>query len=531
MKVGRTRPEMIVASATNLARREWLVTLVVLLLAALVRVYGLGVEDFWQDEIHSMYNSACARGPAERIPHGVILHELPRHFELTSHSTLPNVWRTMDDDSHPPIYFMLLLLWRRCVGDAEVLVRLLPVFFSVLSILPAMGLLRELGHRRAAVITGLMMALGFCHINMGQDNRPYSLSGLLVGASFYFTVLAESRWERWDRRKRIAWMAGLATTLFAAMMNHYFAGFALVGLAAYVMIRWRGAKLRAWILASVSAGVLFCMVWGPHILKQREFIASQEWLIEDLPEHSARTFLRAADLPVRFLVRVNRFLVNEVTAAVGFAAMVLIAGFLLKKKPRGALLFACWYVVPILIFAAIDLATKRQQLTHFRYMSMAIPGLCGMLALVLEAAPRLARLGGLAAVGVVMFPTILFLPAQDNPHARTAVRVTQTGRGANDLLILDTIGWPSYSALRLYQMLSYYLPVDSQPILLLSEAPSAELSERIRTFDQVYVVSPREDLPDLYAGTFPFFEHSEYFREIGVVYRCRRGPPAAQPLP
>lgn len=100
----------VVPNAGGEARSYFAALAGVALLALVVRVHHLNVENFWQDEIHSMYNSACARGPAERIPHGVILRDLPRYSDLTPQSTLSGVWRTLDDDSHPPVYFMLLLL-------------------------------------------------------------------------------------------------------------------------------------------------------------------------------------------------------------------------------------------------------------------------------------------------------------------------------------------------------------------------------------------------------------------------------------
>jgi hypothetical protein len=407
----------------------------------------------------------------------------------------------------------------------------MPVVFSVLSILAVIAVFNELGYRRPGLVAGALLALGFCHINMAQENRPYSLSGLLVNMSFYLAAQAEARWEGWPRRNRLVWMVAFAAIMCTAMMNHYFAGFVFCGLAMYVLICWRGPKLRAWLVSTAVAATLFCAVWGPHVWRQREFIAAQEWLLEKETDHIQRTVLRAADLPVRFMVRVSRIQLNQATAVVGAMVVAVATWYLLRKRPRASLLFGCWYAIPVLAFTLIDLTTQRQQLTHFRYMSVAIPGLCGVLALALHAAPRLVRMGGLSAIAVLMLPTILMLPAQDNPHSRSAIRATQTGRGPNDLLILDTIGWPSYSALRLYQMLSYYLPPTSQPILLLSEPPSAALAEEIRGFDQVYVVSPREDMPDLYADAFPFFEHSDYFHEIGIVYRCRRMAPARDSEP
>lgn len=510
---------------TGKARAPILVVAGLLLLALGIRLYDLGVEDFWQDEIHSMYNSACARGPAERVPHGVILRDFPRYSDLTERSTLGGVWRTMDDDSHPPLYFMLLLIWRRIVGDGEAWIRLLPVAFSVLSILPAMLTMRELGLRKAALIMGFMLAVCFCHINMAQENRPYALSTLLVNVNFLLLVRMENRWATWTVKQRRVQATLHAMTLFVAMMNHYFAGFAFLGQAVYVAMRWRGPLLRGWLASTGAAAILFCIVWGPHLWKQQGFIASQEWLLEQRADHVERTVLRVADLPIRFFFRVSRFLLNERNALVGAGLLAATGVWLWIRRPRGTLLFACWYFVPVVLFAAIDLATQRQHLTHFRYLSPAIPGLVGLVVLALIELKPWQRILGIGAYAVLCIPTLITLPAQDNPHTRTAVAMIKADLRPTDLIILDAIDWPSFWALRMYQMVSYYLPSPTPPLLLLRERPDESLVREIESFERLYILSPREELPNPAPETFRFMEHSKYLKELGWLYRCSKQSP------
>lgn len=402
----------------------------------------------------------------------------------------------------------------------------MPVIFSVLSILPALGILRELGNRRAAIITGMMLALGFCHINMAQENRPYSLSGLLVNLSFYLLVRMEQRWGRWTPRQRWIHATLHGTVLFAAMMNHYFAGFAFVGQAVYVLIRWRGPMLRAWLISTGFAAAMFCVVWGPHLWGQRDFIASQEWLLEKEADHAQRTVLRVADLPIRFLFRVSRFKLDAGYAVLGAAILAGIGLVLWKGGRSRSLLFGCWYVVPVALFAVIDLATQRQHLTHFRYSSVALPALCALFAMALTSLPRVIETAAAFAFVLACVPTMLTLPAQDNPHTRSAVRLMEADLGPDDLVIFDAVDWPSFWALRMYQMISYYLPKPNPPMLLLRESPDPALVEQIQSFEHLYVVSPRpEVVPNPTPETHPFVEHSVYFKEIGWVYRCSRRAP------
>ncbi|MFH1111055.1 MAG: glycosyltransferase family 39 protein [Planctomycetota bacterium] len=497
-----------------------------LALALGVRMYHLGWEAFWQDEIHSMYNSACARGPVERLPHGVILRDLPRYSDLTERSSLVAVWRTMDDDSHPPVYFMLLLLWRRLVGDGEAAVRFMPLVFSVLSIVPVALAVRELGLRRASPMIALILALSFCHINMAQENRPYSLSGLLVNVSFYLLVRMEQRWSTWGARSKSVHTALYGTTLFAATMNHYFAAFAFCGQLVYVLLRWRGPLLRAWLGATAAAALLFLVIWGPHVLGQRTFIASQDWLDEKLPDHAQRTVLRIVDLPIRMLFRVHRFKLSEPNALLGAGLMAATCVYLWLRRARPAVLFACWYFVPVLAFAAIDLATTRQHLTHFRYLSVALPGLAGLLGIAISDLPTRLRRGAIALFLLAAAPTVIWLPAQDNPHSRVAAGLIQSDITPNDLLVYDAVEWPRFWALRMFQMVSYYLP-HNPPTVLLREQPDEALRSQIASFDRVYVISPRIDaVPNPVPQTHPHVAMSAHIFEIGWVYCCTREPPA-----
>jgi len=499
----------------------------VLALALGVRLYHLGTEAFWQDEIHSMYNSACARGPVERLPHGVILRDVPRYSDLTERSSFLGVWRTMDDDSHPPVYFMLLLLWRRLVGDDEAAVRFMPLVFSVLSIIPVALAVRELGLRRTSPMLALILALSFCHINMAQENRPYSLSGLLVNVSFYLLVRMEQRWSTWGARSKSVHMALYGMTLFAAMMNHYFAAFAFCGQLVYVLLRWRGSLLRAWLGGTIAAAALFLVLWGPHFLGQREFIALQDWLDEKLPDHAQRTVLRAVDLPIRVLFRVSRFKLSEPNALLGAGLMTATCIYLWLRRARPAVVFAYWYFVPVFAFAAIDLATKRQHLTHFRYLSVAVPGLAGLLAIAISELPARLRGGAIALFLLAAAPTVIALPAQDNPHSRVAAALIKADITPNDLLVYDAIEWPSFWALRMFQMVSYYLPYNP-PTVLLRDQPDEALRAQIANFDRVYVVSPRIDaIPNPSPQTHPYVETSNHIFEVGWVYLCTREPPGA----
>jgi len=499
--------------------------LLILAFAAALRWYRLDEQDFWQDELHSLYNSAGTRGEVEALPYGVILKDLPRYSDLRDDSTWLRVWHTMRDDSHPPLYFLLLLTWRKFFGDAEGIVRTLPVLFSVASLIPMWLILREFGRPIAGLCAAALAAVSFSHIHIAQENRPYSLSLLLVSVSFWLLVRIGTRWTSWSAGRRVLWLAAYAGAIFAAMLTHYFAGLALLGQVLYVLIRFRGLLLGSWLSGVSAASVIFAFLWGPVVLHQLDFIAAQDWLLEDQPDHVQRTVLRFADLPVRLLFACKRFQLDEWNSLTGAGILASSLLLLWRGRKKDSLVFVLWYFVPVVLLSILDLARGQQLLNHLRYGSLAIPGLCGLIVIACANLPSIAQLVPTMLIAITGQRT-LTLPAQVNPHSRKVAVLLAHDLRETDLLIYDAAGWPRFWPLRMYQTVSYYLPT-SPPTLLLRDASDGALQNQIATFDRIYVVSPRIDgIPNPTPETHPYVEASEHIFDIGWVYRLGRKPPS-----
>ncbi len=506
-----------------------------LALAAGVRLYGLGEEDYWLDELHSLANSAARRAAFEALPHGEIIESAPRFTDLNDQSTVSAVWRGMEVDSHPPTYFVALLAWRRLVGDGEAAVRSLPVFFSLLSIVPAALILREHGRMRLGVLLAGMLAVTFSHIHVAQENRPYSLGLLFVSVSYLALARLHGRWRGRVDRDAWAWLAIYALCVYAAMMTHYFTGLALLGQAVFVAWRGRGSFRTAWAGAVTMAAVAFLATWGRQLYGQLDFIGHQEWLLEQTPDHAWRTILRFADLPVRVLVTHERFRLHIAVSLIG---AVLLAGSLWsvwkasatdRQGADAAALFALWYIVPAIVFTIVDLTTSKQLLAHVRYPSIAAPGLVGLL--VLGAAPlhRTVRWGlaGGFFLGVLL---TLSLPAQVNPDGSRAARLIAERAAPGDLVVYDAIAWPPVWASTLYHTVSNHLPAEQRlvrpPFVLLREPPTEALRQAMATFNRIIVVSPRlERNINPVPGRFVEAGKTGYVRQIGWIYLFDRVTP------
>jgi hypothetical protein len=201
--------------------------------------------------------------------------------------------------------------------------------------------------------------------------------------------------------------------------------------------------------------------------------------------------------------------------------LVLLIGALWlvrRSRCRAATVFLCWYLVPCIVLAALDLATGKQLLTHLRYSSVATPGLVGLLVL---AASSLRRplplvLAGVAAVAVAL---TLRLPAPRNPHARVAAQLLQTELRPTDLLVFDAQGWIPYWARRDFVQVTYYMPDLNCDVLMLSAPPPPETAARLPAYERIVVVSPRIDaLPNPSPQTHRPTARWDYIRDIGWIY-------------
>lgn len=192
------------APSTTAPRRQWpLALLAVLAAAGLARVYGLGREGLWNDEVQSIVMS---RGP------------------------LVEVFAAVRSDVHPPLHFLLCWLWQPVAGESTWLWR----FPSVLCGLAAVGLTWRIGarlvSRRAALLASIVAATSTMAIYYAQEARSYALLLLL-------TLVALDRAVAWEASRRFRDAVLLSFTASLLLYTHYFGALALLVFAAWMLLR------------------------------------------------------------------------------------------------------------------------------------------------------------------------------------------------------------------------------------------------------------------------------------------------------
>ena len=195
-----------------------------------LRLFRLDYMGYWHDEVISSF---AARPPALEIFRSITAN-----------------------DTHPPLYHILLHFWGARFGYEIISLRLFSVLISLLCV-PAVYLLGRtlLGHATGLVAAALMASSPFL-IFHGQQARMYPLLTLLL----LLTTLAFL--AAWRRGGAWRWaLFGLAAA--AGFYTHVYFGFSLLGLNLWALaesVRLRQLDRRAWaglILAQLVAVLCF----------------------------------------------------------------------------------------------------------------------------------------------------------------------------------------------------------------------------------------------------------------------------------
>jgi len=164
-----------------------------------------------------------------------------------------------DTESTPPLYYVLAWLWTQVFGHGEVGMRSLSALAGTATIPALYAAGRALASERVGVIAAGLAAVSPLLVWYSQEARSYSLLVLLAALSLW--ALARALEAPRPRR-----LAGWAALCGLALATHYYAGFLVLGEAAWLVSRTR--PRRAALLACVSvAGAALALL--PLALDQR----------------------------------------------------------------------------------------------------------------------------------------------------------------------------------------------------------------------------------------------------------------------
>ncbi|HEV2294409.1 MAG TPA: glycosyltransferase family 39 protein [Tepidisphaeraceae bacterium] len=427
------------ADASTHPHDSWLTLALaaVLLVALAMRLWGIGAQSLWHDEVLTTLSATA--------PFSGVLESVERN------------------ENKPPLYFIVMNLWVRAAGLSEAALRLPSALFGVAAVAVIYLIGRDLfGDRVVGLIAALLLAFSRYHIAYSQEARTYSLLFLLLLLAGWFAV-------RMIRRKALSDQIGYVFAAALAMYAHPFAAFALLALnlfyvACYVLGPKPATDLRRWLVLQLAFSLLF---W-PWLAKT--------WLV-------VKTGLPWIVQSTSFPMAMLSYAGSGALAAILVVLIGVALAYGLIKREREILLPVLLMILPVL--GPLAFSSRLYQTFIPRY------GIVVVGALLLFAAYGLARLRPWATVLICAAYVAVSLPGYGNyPGAEVKADI----RGAARHILAnakptDAVWNPSEPLFA--RPIDHYLGKSGLTLLAQGEAPDPVRFPRLWV---IYGVGP-EDPP------------------------------------
>jgi mannosyltransferase len=302
---------------------RWLM-LLILLLGFGLRMYELERQSMWSDEGLSLYRSGLP--PADVAANKIVIDDVETR------------------DTNPPLYFILLHVWRAATGDSVTAMRALGSLVGFLAV-PLVYVLAGLVYgRKVALVAALLMAISPLHVWHSQVMRNY---GLLVTLNL-FSVYGVMRLALDHKAKRPwRWLLLWAGAGLLSIYTHYFSlfvfAYSLLVLCYVAWQRWDVRQLlhRRWFWLVIACVVLLAV--PALLIAFNRFQAGQQVDFYRYPFTAVLTHALSA-----FSVGVIQVLVHP-WARVLPALILFVLGILLGMRGRrsGTLLLLGYQIVPL----------------------------------------------------------------------------------------------------------------------------------------------------------------------------------------
>jgi uncharacterized membrane protein len=399
----------------NRGRSDILLTFILLLGAAL-RLFRLGNQSFWWDEVYSASLSAQSLG-----------------------TVIPRFGQT------PAFYHVLLHFWQY-LGRGDGTVRLLSVLCGVATLWVIYRLGVELLDRNHGLMCAFLIAISPFHIWYSQEARMYSLLILLCTAATLFFVRFLKRSPGWPG---LWWI--LLTVL--GLYTHYYALFVLGFQFLFLIIFWRQYRL-LWPRV-FRAMLVIALLIVPILLL---FFPGGKYAMV-CAEGAGRNPLRLFSVPYTFFTFSQGFsygpsvaelqrltawptvrpYMGSILPAAVFYAVLFVMGLRALWSDRRRLVFLLLYLFTPIAAACLIVLFMPQLSYNVRYVSMVLPAYGLILASgLLAPAGRLVRRGLLALMLILVTISLLNYYTDTRYHKedfRRAVDIISRNERPDDVVL------------------------------------------------------------------------------------------------
>ena len=483
---------------------RWHVALlaIIVAIAGAVRAYRIDATSVWCDELLSIHLSNGNGLAADRLPRDALIEPVPDLMTLRAARPAWRIWGSMQDDVHPPLYYIVLRLWRDVFGDSPTAIRSLSAVLGTLAVIAMFFAGREIAGTAAGLCVAAINAVASNHIYFGQEARMYALVLLLLGIALALIL----RIERlgFSARRGI----GLAACALCAMLTLYLASTVLVASAIYVLIRFRGRDRAGTIASFVAAAICFAICWGPFFLEQNFHDEKTNWQRADPHGHLSNTLALAAKLPInQFGVPVGR----DGAYAYAFAVIYVLPALFVRRRPTILLPWmAAIFVVGVPMGADLVRTTSMTQWP--RYTILLIPTLSLAIVAMATQLPAWLRWTlplSLAAFGAISLPPTYEKERYDfRNNARFAERASIDG----DARLICISTWNEKFDSVLLLACQYYWRQPPQSVVFVESVAALERLPRSATGDRFVLMAGDRDAELLQSGS--------HYESIGQATRA-----------
>jgi 4-amino-4-deoxy-L-arabinose transferase-like glycosyltransferase len=294
-----------------------LTLLLIVILGFVLRLYHLGTQSLWLDELRTKAKTAYP------------LIQLVKIVHLSK---------------HPPLYYILVKLWIKIFGISEFTLRFPSLIFSVLSIIFIFKLAKELFNEKVGLISAFLLSLWPYNINYAQMAKMYTMSWFLGILSFLF-------FYRFIKENKIRDLLSYVTITTISIYTMYL-GFVYITIQNIIFFPFLNIKQsKRWLLGQLAV-ILLYLPWINRFL----YLKRLNWghKIDHYSEFIMNLFLSVTgtNMGKRSWIEFFLYCFLIISAVIWFKNIKNNKKIILDFSQSDCLLFS-WIVVPIIIFHII----------------------------------------------------------------------------------------------------------------------------------------------------------------------------------
>jgi uncharacterized membrane protein len=433
---------------------RWWFLLLLLAIAALLRIYFAGRSGLRPDELfslgmatgHSLEHPAAAADqrlgdftePAIAVP----AEEFRRYLQHDRPpASVVRVSRAvLLSDTSPPLYYLLLYVWTLVFGTSDMALRLFSVTCS-LGCLPLLaGIARRTGSNTAVVPACALFGFSPVAIYYSAEGRMYSLLWLCVLATVLVSLVLR------ERARGAGVLALWILVSVAGLLSHYFFVFPWLGMVAYLVIS-PGKLKRLHLAVSIGAIALLILPW--YIMLPQSLAGwrvTKDWL-KERPLHFSRV-AALRDVVFQFFTGHDKRLwlgqrAFNLPPLVLFASVIVLMLWRLRTRvlDQGRLLLVFVFVAACIGPLAFDLVQHTYTIAWPRYAIAALPAAYLLAAAGVACFPGWTRIAMMCFMLGAWMPNLLVM-IRDPSHwmqIREISRAVSRNNGPSDLILVHSI--------------------------------------------------------------------------------------------